>query len=163
MKTNKIKMSLLAIGGAVALAGQAQYVCPIYAPPDPTGEAVKRLCADNARLVAQINASLPKNVPQETETQRTFRFINQVMNEKDPEKLRQMAAYWQAVGNAAEAQTQSMLRQRQSMAWEAKNRADQEFRQRTGRDFSSTMRPSTPGALQDAYDACNRVHQIWRN
>lgn len=161
MKTNKIKMSLLAIGGAVALAGHAQYICPIYAPPDPTNEAVKRLCADTARLVAQINASLPKNVQQETEMQRTFRFINETMNETDLEKLRRQAAYWQAVGNAAEAQTQSLLRQRQSMAREAKNRADQEFRQQTGRDFSSTVRPSTSGAFQDAYDSCNRVHRIW--
>lgn len=92
---------------------------------------------------------------QANQTLQQMRLANQAIDNPTPQSLRaaQNMANWAEVGrsNLRVQEKQNVLVQR--------NRALNEFRQNTGRDFEYTDRPVVPGKLQDEWDRCNRALQ----
>lgn len=52
---------------------------------------------------------------------------------------------------------------RHANAVTARREADSKFRQSTGVDYRPNNRPGVAGPMQNAYDDCNRTHQIFKD
>lgn len=117
---------------------------------------------DNQRYYDQINSAMNDG----WEADRLVKKLLAEAKERtshmsSADRLEAQARFWAAQSAMFDSMKRSAKLQGDSAARQAVSSADRDYSRATGRDFDADRRPYSSGSTQDAWDSCNRIHQIF--